>query len=95
MFRVVTKGFSQEFERWTDALNTAKSLIPECKSWIQEIRILLCDELVWLYSREHKYPKYMGAGNYNLLARLFIQEAKEEAAKEEAAANESTEPASD
>ncbi|EKQ71096.1 hypothetical protein OsccyDRAFT_1417 [Leptolyngbyaceae cyanobacterium JSC-12] len=80
MFRVVTRDFEQEFERWTDALNTAKSLIPQCKSWTQDIRIFLLDELVWLYSREHKFPKYMGAGNYNRLARLFIQEALEEEA---------------
>jgi len=80
MFRVVTRDFEQEFERWTDALNTAKSLIPQCKSWTQDIRIFLLDELVWLYSREHKFPKYMGAGNYNRLARLFIQEAMEEEA---------------
>jgi hypothetical protein len=79
MFKVVTRDFSQEFERWTDALNTAKSLIPQCKSLTEDIRILLCDELIWLYSREHKYPKYIGAGTYDRLARLFIQETLAEA----------------
>lgn len=87
MFRVITPGFSQEFERWTDALNTAKSLMPQCKGLTNDIRIYLCDELVWIYSREYKYPQYIGAGNYNRLANLFIQEALEE----ESAAPESQE----
>jgi hypothetical protein len=78
MFRVVMPGFSQEFERWTDALNTAKSLIPQCKSLTQDIRIFLFDELIWLYSREHKFPKYIGAGTYDRLAKLFLIEAMEE-----------------
>lgn len=81
MFKVVTRGFSQEFERWTDALESAKSLIPQCKSLTQDIRIFLFDELIWVYSREHKYPKYIGAGMYDRLARLFIQEAIEEEEK--------------
>ena len=81
MFRVVTKDVDQEFERWTDALNTAKALIPECKRWTQDIRIFLCDELVWLYCKEYKYPKYIGAGIYDRLAQLFIQELLEEEAK--------------
>jgi hypothetical protein len=78
MFKVVTPSFSQEFERWTDALNTAKSLMPQCKSLTQDVRIYLCDELIWIYSREYKYPQYIGAGTYNRLARLFVQEALEE-----------------
>ncbi len=78
MFRVVARDYSQEFERWTDALNAAKALIPECKSWTQDIRIFLCDDLIWLYCKEYKYPKYIGAGTYDLLAKLFIQEALEE-----------------
>jgi hypothetical protein len=78
MFKVITKDFSQEFDRWTDALNTAKSLIPQCKSWTQDIRIYLCDELIWLYSKEYKYPQYIGAGTYNRLANLFIQETLED-----------------
>ncbi len=78
MFRVVARDYSQEFERWTDALNAAKALIPKCKSWTQDIRIFLCDDLIWLYCKEYKYPKYIGAGTYDLLAKLFIQEATEE-----------------
>lgn len=77
MFKVITPGFSQEFERWTDALNCAKSLMPQCKSLTQDVRIYLCDELIWVYSREYKFPQYIGAGTYNRLARLFIQEAIE------------------
>jgi hypothetical protein len=77
MFKVVARGFSQEFDRWTDALNTAKSLMPQCKSWAEDVRIFLCDELVWVYSRERKYPVYIGAGVYDRLDRLFIQEALE------------------
>lgn len=78
MFRVIARDYSQEFERWTDALNAAKALIPQCKSWTQDIRIFLSDELIWLYCKEYKYPKYIGAGTYDLLAKLFIQEALEE-----------------
>lgn len=81
MFKVTTRDFSQEFERWTDALNTAKSLMPQCKRWTDDIRIYLCDELIWLYSREYKYPQYIGAGTYDRLARLFIQETLEEEEK--------------
>ncbi|MGA7937288.1 MAG: hypothetical protein WCA35_27300 [Kovacikia sp.] len=78
MFKVVTPKFSQTFDRWTDALNTAKELIPQCKNWTEDVRIFLCDELVWVYSREYKYPQYIGAGTYNRLARIFVQEALEE-----------------
>lgn len=77
MFRVITREFSQEFERWTDALNTAKSLQPQCKSLFQDIRIFDGKELIWVYSRSHTYPQYIGAGTYNRLARLFLQEATE------------------
>lgn len=79
MFKVVFRESSQEFERWTDALEAAKLLIPQCKSLTQDIRIYLLEELIWLYSREHKFPKYIGAGTYDRLARLFIQEAMEAA----------------
>ena len=78
MFKVVTQGYSEEFQRWTDALNKAKSLMPQCKSWTQDIRIFLLDELVWVYSKSHKYPQYIGPRMYDRLARLFLQEALEE-----------------
>lgn len=80
MFKVVARDFSQDFDRWTDALNAAKALIPQCKGWTEDIRIFLCGELIWVYSRLHKYPQYIGAGIYDKLAQLFIQEALEEEA---------------
>lgn len=89
MFRVVFQDQSQEFERWTDALEAGKALIPKCKKLSQDIRIFLFDDLIWLYSRENKFPKYMGAGTYDRLARLFIQEALEEEAAQKADASDS------
>jgi len=83
MFRVLTRGYSEEFERWTDALETANSLKPKCRNWLQDIRIYDGEELVWVYSRSHTYPQYIGAGTYNRLARMFIQEAIAESAPPE------------
>lgn len=77
MFRVITRDFSQEFDRWIDALDAAKSLIPQCK-WFQEIRILEKGEMVWVYSRSHKYPQFIGAGTYDRLAHRFLLETAEE-----------------
>lgn len=79
MFKVTTRGVSQEFLRWTDALNAAKALQPQCKSLLEDIRIYDGDELIWVYSRSHTYPMYIGAGTYNRLANLFIEEAIAEA----------------
>lgn len=76
MFKVVARDFSQSFDRWTDALNTAKSLMPQCK-WFQDVRIFEDQKLVWVYSRSHKYPQFVGAGVYDRLARQFIIEATE------------------
>ncbi len=78
MFKVITRNFSQEFERWTDALNQAKALQPKCKSLLEDIRIFDGEELIWVYSRSHTYPQYIGAGTYKRLALLFLQEATEE-----------------
>ena len=78
MFRVIAPGFKAEYTRWTDALNEANSLIPKCKSLFEDIRIYYKKDLIWLYSRSHKYPQYIGAGVYDKLARLFIAEAMEE-----------------
>ena len=75
MFKVVTRDFSEEFERWTDALNTAKSLQSQCKSLLQDIRIFEGDDLVWVYSRSHTYPQFVGPRTYNRLAIRFLQEA--------------------
>lgn len=79
MFKVLTKNFSQQFERWTDALETANALRPQCKGLLQDIRILDGEDLVWIYSRSHHYPMYIGPGTYDRLARLFIFEAMLEA----------------
>jgi hypothetical protein len=93
MFRVVTRGVSAEYERWTDALEAGKALIPQCKSLLQDIRIFdgtQEEQLVWIYSRSHTYPQFVGAGSYNRLARLFIAEAiaEQEAQEPNAEANE-------
>jgi hypothetical protein len=74
MFKVITPGFTQNCDRWTDALNLAKSLMPQCK-WFDEVRILAQGEVVWVYSRSHKFPQFIGAGTYDRLAQLFIAEA--------------------
>ena len=85
MFKVVTAGVEAEFSRWTDALNKAKSLMPDCKSLFRDVRIYDGEDLIWVYSRSHKYPQYIGAVTYNRLARLFLYEAmaEEEAAGEQ------------
>jgi hypothetical protein len=90
MFRVVLRGEVQEFERWTDALEAGKALIPQCKSLLQDIRIFYGDQLIWIYSRSNTYPQFIGAGMYNRLARLFIEEAiAEQSAAEQSAAEPS------
>lgn len=95
MFRVVARGASEEFERWTDALYKAKALMPHCKSWTEDVRIFLFDELIWIYSRSHKYPQYIGAGTYDRLARLFIQEAMEEDGQSDRPGDEPEVPTAD
>jgi hypothetical protein len=74
MFRVFTKDYDRQFERWTDALDAGNSLKSKCKSLFQDVRIFDGDELIWVYSRLHTYPQYIGAGVYDKLARLFIME---------------------
>lgn len=75
MFKVVAQNYSAQFERWTDALNAANALKPKCKSWLQDIRIFYGDDLLWVYSRSHRYPQYIGPGTYDRLANLFVLEA--------------------
>jgi hypothetical protein len=91
MFRVVTRGVSQEFQRWTDALEAGKALIPQCKSLLQDIRIFYGDQLIWIYSRSNTYPQFIGPKMYDRLARLFIEEALAEQAALEPP-DQSTEP---
>jgi hypothetical protein len=81
MFQVVYQNRKREFSRWTEALDYAKSLIPDCKGLFADIRIYQEKELIWIYSRSHKYPQYIGAGTYDRLARLFILETMEEEEK--------------
>jgi dihydropteroate synthase len=78
-FKVVTPGFEEEFERWTDALEKANSLRPSLKSWFKDIRILENGRPLWVYGRLRSHPEYLGPGTYDRLARLFIAEAQAEA----------------
>jgi len=73
VFKVVTRDVDREFDRWIDALDFAKSLIPQCK-WFQDIRIFEKGNLVWVYSRSHKFPQFVGAGVYDRLAKRFLIE---------------------
>ena len=73
-FKIVTPGFEQDYERWTDALEKANSLRPSLKSWFKDIRILEDGKPVWVYGRGRKHPEYLGPGTYDRLARLFIEE---------------------
>ncbi len=68
------KDYDREFERWTDALDAGNLLKPKCKSLLQDIRIFENSELIWIYSRSHTYPQYIGAGVYDRLARQFLLE---------------------
>ena len=79
-FTVVTRGFKQEFERWTDALETANGLRPQLKSWFVDIRIFDGKDLVWMYSKLRAHPEYIGPGTYDRLARLFMAEGRRSAA---------------
>ncbi|PSB52693.1 hypothetical protein [Chamaesiphon polymorphus] len=74
MFRVFAKDYDRQFERWTDALEAGNSLKSQCKSLLQDVRIFDGEELIWIYSRSHTYPQYIGAGVYDKLARLFLIE---------------------
>ena len=82
-FKVVTPGFEQEFERWTDALEKANSMKSSLKSWFKDIRILEGPEPawrpVWVFGRGRSHPEYLGPGTYDRLARLFIAEGQLEA----------------
>jgi hypothetical protein len=77
MFRVFTKDYDREFERWTDALAAGNSLKPKCKNLLQDVRIFEDGELIWVYSRSHTHPQYLGAGVFNRLARQFLLENAE------------------
>lgn len=77
-FKVLAPHFEQVFERWIDALEVAKSLIPSCKGLFQQVKILEDDKLVWAYDRFHRYPQFFGAGTYRRLAHRFLLESGED-----------------
>jgi dihydropteroate synthase len=87
-FKVVTPGFEQTFERWTDALETANSMRSSLKSWFKDIRILEGSDprwkLVWVFGRGRSHPEYIGPGTYDRLARLFIEEGQISSVRSEA-----------
>jgi hypothetical protein len=83
MFRVVTKGFDELFDKWTDALAAGNKLRPKCRSLLQDIRISEDGNVVWVYSRSHAHPMYFGAGTYDRLVRLFLLENAAEIEVEE------------
>ncbi len=76
-FKIVTPGYEEEFERWTDALEVANSMKSSLKSWFKDIRILEDGRPVWTYGRGRSHPEYLGPGTYDRLARLFIAEAQQ------------------
>jgi hypothetical protein len=74
MFRVVFKDFDQTFERWTDAVDAGNQLKPKCRSLLQDIRIYENEQVIWVYSRSHVHPMYIGHGTYDRLVKLFVAE---------------------
>ncbi|WP_404788759.1 hypothetical protein [Altericista sp. CCNU0014] len=79
-FKVSAQNFEQSFERWIDALEMAKSLIPSCKGLFGQVKVLEDGKLVWAYDRFHRYPQFFGAGTYKRLARRFVLETMEDEA---------------
>ena len=77
-FKVVAPNVEQDYERWIDALEMAKSLIPSCKGLFQQVKILEEGKLIWAYDRFHRYPQFFGAGTYQRLARRFVLETLED-----------------
>ena len=86
-FKIVTPGYEEEFERWTDALDVANSMKASLKSWFKDIRILEEEggrwTPVWVFGRGRSHPEYLGPGTYDRLARLFITEAQAAAKAEQ------------
>ena len=75
-FKVVTPGYEEAFERWTDALEVANSMKSSLKSWFKDIRILEDAQAgwtpVWVFGRGRSHPEYLGPGTYDRLARLAV-----------------------
>jgi hypothetical protein len=74
MFQVRAKGFQQTYDRWIDALDAAKPLQAKC-GWFDEVQILEKSELIWVYSKGYKYPRFIGPGVYDRLAKRFVLES--------------------
>lgn len=75
-FKVVTPGYEEAFDRWTDALEQANSMKSSLKSWFKDIRILEDGRPVWVYGRGRSHPEYLGPGTYDRLAQLFMAEGQ-------------------
>jgi hypothetical protein len=76
MFQVRAKGFQQTYDRWIDALAAAKPLQAKC-GWFDEVQILEKSELIWVYGKGYKYPRFIGPGVYDRLAKRFVLESTE------------------
>jgi hypothetical protein len=76
MFQLRAKGFQQTYDRWIDALDAAKPLQAKC-GWFDEVQILEKSELIWVYSKGYKYPRFIGPGVYDRLAKRFVLESTE------------------
>ncbi len=74
MFQVRAKGFQQTYDRWIDALDAAKPLQAKC-GWFDEVQILEKSELIWVYGKGYKYPRFIGPGVYDRLAKRFVLES--------------------
>lgn len=77
-FTVIAPHFEQTYERWIDALEMAKTQVPNCKGLFQQVKILEAGKLVWVQDRFHRYPQFFGAGTYQRLARQFLMETAAE-----------------
>jgi hypothetical protein len=82
IYKVVAPNGEYCFERWTDALEMAKSLRPSCKGLFQQVKILEQGKLVWSVDRFHRHPQFFGPGTYKRLAIRFLQENTEATVKE-------------
>ncbi len=74
MYQVRAKGFQQTYDRWIDALAAAKPLQAKC-GWFDEVQILEKSELIWVYGKGYKYPRFIGPGVYDRLAKRFVLES--------------------
>lgn len=65
MFRVITRGCSQDFERWPDALNVANALVISHLSLSINQTSPETDRLEFVVARiasDHRHPSVSGTG---------------------------------